>query len=420
MTLTSSATTARSSSVPTSHSSAAARSPEAPQKVPFADCWITPGARAAALRVLASGWVTTGRETSEFEAEFARYVGAEHAVAVSSCTAALELSLRSLRLEPGACVLTSAVTFCGAVQAIVHAGLTPVLVDVDPATGMPTEETTRRAADGCCGAAAMVVVHYAGDPADVPALAAAAGLPPARVVEDAAHALGTDAGSMPVGAGGTACFSFYATKNLPIGEGGMVTTDDPERAQAIRVARLHGMSADAWRRYLPGGSWRYDVEEPGLKANMTDVQAVIGREQLKHLGRWQARREVLAARYDSAVSKIDGLLTPHRPPPGSGRHAWHLYPVQVAPGADLTRDELVTALTERGIGTSVHFIPIHHLAYFRTVVAAPRGGLPGADTFFDRVLSLPMYPRVSDRQVDMVTDALDDVFAGCGSKENRR
>jgi dTDP-4-amino-4,6-dideoxygalactose transaminase len=378
--------------------------------IPFADCWIAPAARKAAMDVLSSGWLTTGTECLAFEAEFATYVDAVHAVTVSSCTAAIELALRALQLPPGAKVLTSTLTFCGAVHAIVHAGLQPVLVDVDPRTAMPNAETTRQAALGCDGADAMVVVHWAGDPADVPALAEAAGLPLDRVVEDAAHALGSSLGGVPVGAGSTACFSFYATKNLPIGEGGMVTTDDEERAERIRCLRLHGMSADAWRRYLPGGGWRYDVAEAGLKANMSDLQAALGRGQLASLDGWQQRRIEIARRYDEQLGGLRTLRLPHRPAPGVGQHAWHLYPVQVQPWSPLQRDELIAALTERGIGTSVHFIPVHHLTYSRPVVEVPPGGLPGADAVFERLVSLPMHPRLTDEQVDRVCDVIAELL----------
>ncbi|MGH3444492.1 MAG: DegT/DnrJ/EryC1/StrS family aminotransferase [Nocardioidaceae bacterium] len=373
-------------------------------RVPFASCWIAPDARRAALRVLTSGWVTTGSECRAFEDEFAEHVGAEHAVSVASCTAAIELGLRSLRLPPGSAVLTSTLTFCGAVQAILHAGLRPVLVDVDPRTGMPTVETTRQAARGCDDPQAMVVIHWAGDPADVAALADAAGLPVDRVVEDAAHALGADLSGTPVGTGATVCFSFYATKNLPIGEGGMLTTSDPERAEWIRRARLHGMSADAWRRYLPGGSWRYDVPDAGLKANLTDLQAAIGRAQLRHLDHWQQERGRIAQQYDERLGRLRAVRLPHRP--SAGTHAWHLYPIQVQPWAPVQRDELVAFLDERGVGTSVHFIPVHTLTYFKSVLEVPPGGFPGADELFTRLVSLPMHPRLTDAQVDAVCDAV--------------
>lgn len=378
-------------------------------EVPFADCYISPEAQMAALRVLRSGWVTTGKEVAGFEAEFAEYVGAEHAVAVSSCTQGIELALRSFGLPTGSLVLTSTMTFCGAVQAIVHAGLHPVLMDVDPETGMPTPATVRDAVRAFGQPAAMTVVHWAGDPADVPALAEAAGLTLDQVVVDAAHAIGTYTRSTPIGSEcGATCFSFYATKNLPLGEGGMVTTDDAERAGWLRQARLHGMTADAWRRYLPGGSWRYDVAAAGLKANMTDIQAAMGRAQLRHLPAWQRRRAQIAARYDDLLAAQPGIGLPHRPEPATGTHAWHLYPIRLASG--IARDQVIAELAGLGIGTSVHFVPVHQLSYFGRIASIPPGGMTGADTLFDQLLSVPIYPRLTDGQIDAVCAALADVM----------
>ncbi len=374
--------------------------------VKFADCWISPEAQQAAAEVLGSGWVTTGTETAAFEAEFAAQVGADHAVGVSSCTAALELALRALHLPAQAPVLVSSVTFCGAVAAVLHAGLTPVLVDVDPETCMPTPATTRDAVRTCGRPAAMMVVHLAGDPVDVAALAEAAGLTLDHVVEDAAHALGSSWQGRRVGSGSTVCFSFYATKNLPCGEGGMVTTDDADRAAWLRRARLHGMSADAWRRYLPGGGWRYDVAELGLKANMTDLTAALGRGQLRHLDAWQLRRAEIARHYDRQLASLPGLALPHRPDTDEGTHAWHLYPVRILPTSTTTRDDLMEKLADRGIGTSVHFIPVHHLGYYAVAAETPSSGLAGADTAARQLMSLPMYPRLTDDQVDRVCDAI--------------
>jgi dTDP-4-amino-4,6-dideoxygalactose transaminase len=377
--------------------------------IPFADCHITDEAMLGARRVMESGWVTMGAQTAAFEEKFAEYIGARHAVAVSSCTAAIELALRSMRLPKGARVLTSTMTFCGAVQAILHADLTPVLVDVDEVTGMPTPRTVTEAVDGHGAVSAMVVVHWAGDPADVTGLAAAAGLPTERVVEDAAHALGAELAGTAVGRGAAVCFSFYATKNLPVGEGGMVTTDDPERAAWLRSARLHGMSKDAWRRYLPGGGWRYDVDEAGLKANFTDLQAAVARGQLAHLDGWQQRRAEIAAQYDDLLQGVPGLRLPHRPAPGAGTHAWHLYAVRLG-GSAANRDAVIERLGAAGIGTSVHFIPVHHLAYFAKASLCPPGGLPGADRMFTDLVSLPLYPRLSDAQVHRVCDVLTQVL----------
>ena len=370
-------------------------------RIAFTAVEITPEARAAADAVLASGWVTTGPEVTAFEREFATWVGAEHAVAVSSCTAAIQLALRALQLPPGAKVLSPVMTFCGAVHAIVQAGLTPVLADVDPDTLMPDASSIAAAVARTGGVDAMVALHFAGAPAPVAELAAAAGLPLERVVEDAAHGLGTWVGDRQVGTISAAtCFSFYATKNLPIGEGGMLTTGDPAVADFVRRARLHGMSRDAWMRYLPGGAWRYAVEVDGLKANMTDLQAAIGRAQLRHLNRWQRRRAELAAGYERGLAGIPGLRTPAAP--AAGRHAWHLYVIALDPAMGWERDSFIEALSDRGIDCSVHFIPLHHQPYFRGLLGEAASRFPGADQAFDGIVSLPLHPRLDDHDVDRV------------------
>ncbi|HEY9333099.1 MAG TPA: DegT/DnrJ/EryC1/StrS family aminotransferase, partial [Kribbella sp.] len=238
----------------------------------------------------------------------------------------------------------------------------------------------------------------------------AAGVPLDHVVVDAAHALGTYAGDAPIGSGpGATCFSFYATKNLPLGEGGMITTDDAARADWLRGARLHGMTADAWRRYLPGGNWRYNVADAGLKANMTDIQASMGRAQLTHFPSWQRRRAEIAAQYDDRLAGLPGVGLPHRPAPGEGTHAWHLYPVRLRLHGGIDRDEVIAALSARAIGTSVHFIPVHRLAYFSQTALIPSAGLTGADALFDQLLSLPMYPRLTGQQLDAVCTAVADI-----------
>jgi perosamine synthetase len=376
-------------------------------RVPFARTLISQDAIDAVTRVLQSGWVTTGPEVQVFEQEFAASVEATHAVAVASCTAAIELALRALNLPPGAKVLTSTLTFCGAVNAILHAGLRPVLVDVNPDTLMPDADTTKRAKQGAGGAEAMVVVHFAGHPAPIEELADAAGLTLDRVVEDAAHGLGTWVGTRRVGSISAAtCFSFYATKNLPIGEGGMVTTNDPQVADYVRRCRLHGMSRDAWKRYLPGAPWRYDVLEPGLKANMTDVQAAIGRAHLRLFDGWQAARAELVGRYDSGLWGVGGIALPSRPV--EGRHAWHLYVIRVLSSFGMGRDAFVSALADHGIDCSVHFIPVHHMAYAGRGRPTERP-LPVADAVFEQIVSLPLYQSLTLEEVDRVCHAVHEI-----------
>jgi dTDP-4-amino-4,6-dideoxygalactose transaminase len=380
--------------------------------VPFATTEITAAAHAAVAEVLRSGWVTTGPQVGEFEREFADWVGAQHGVAVASCTTAIELALRALDLPSGARVLTSTMTFCGAVHAIVHAGFQPVLVDVHPETLMPDEHTVAEARLRNGPVDAMVVLHFAGHPAPVRAMAEAAGLPLDRVIEDAAHAVGTWVDGEQVGTISAAtCFSFYATKNLPIGEGGMVTTANRQIADRVRRMRLHGMSKDAWRRYEPGAAWRYEVDVAGLKANMTDIQAAIGRAQLRRLTDWQQRRAEIADRYDQHLFAVPGIARPARPT--RGLHAWHLYVVRVdARRAGVTRDELIAALTERSIGTSVHFIPNHHQPYFQRLLGEDIAtAFPTADAVFGRIVSLPLHPGLTDQDVDTVCEAVLDVVS---------
>jgi dTDP-4-amino-4,6-dideoxygalactose transaminase len=376
------------------------------QGVPFCRPVIAPEAGAAVERVLRSGWVTTGPECAAFEEEFADHLGVQHAVSVSSCTAAIELAFRAMRLPRGSRVLVPSITFCGAVEALVHAGLQPVLVDCEPGTAEVSPRTCADAARAVGGVQAMLALHYAGAPAPVRELARAAGVGLEHVVEDAAHALGTQVDGRAVGGLSRAtCFSFYATKNLPIGEGGMLTTDDEELAARVRVLRMHGMTSDAWRRYLPGGSWRYSVQEAGLKANLSDVQAAIGRVQLRHLKAWQQRRHEIAEQYAAGLQHLPGLELP-REPGGADTHAWHLYVVRVTDAFGATRDRLVEELAGQGIGTSVHFIPLHHMPRFRDVCRMPAAGLPGADAVSAELLSLPMHPGLTADEVDRVVEAL--------------
>lgn len=389
------------------------------ERIPFARSSVCGEAVDAVTKVLTSGWLTTGPQVAAFEEEFSRWVGAEHAVAVASCTAGLELSIRSLHLPPGARVLVPTITFCGAINAILHAGLRPVLVDADPDTLMPDAQTAARAVARSGKPAAMIALHYAGHPAPVGETASAAGLALDHVVEDAAHAAGTYAAGQIVGSLSAAtCFSFYATKNLAIGEGGMVTTNLADVAGYVRQGRLHGISRDSWQRRGPGSSWGYSVDYAGLKANMTDMQAAIGRAQLQRFPEYQARRAAIVARYDRGLADIRGLRLPARP--ADGGHAWHLYVVQVQPEFGVSRNDLIAKLADQGIECSVHFIPNHQQPYLRELLGeeADPSRFPGAEEASQRFVSLPLYPSLRDEQVDRVCQAIADV-ARSGDQSGR-
>jgi dTDP-4-amino-4,6-dideoxygalactose transaminase len=355
---------------------------------------------AAVVETLRSGWLTVGPQTQEFETAFARAVGASHAVAVSSCTAALHLALDALDLKDGDEVITSTLTFTATAASIVHAGGRPVLADctadtlnIDPAD-VARKITPRTRA--------LLPVHFAGHPApmdDLLALARAHGL---YVLDDAAHALpASDQGRRIGSIGDTTAFSFYATKNLTTGEGGMLTTADAALADRMRMRRLHGMSRDAWRRYSAEGSWRYDVTYPGFKYNMTDLAAAIGLVQLRRLPALHARRTRLAALYGELLADVPELVLP-RTRPGV-EAAWHLYVVRIRPErVTLNRDGLIEQLKAAGIGTGVHFIPLHELSYYRDTFGFRAEDFPVASATAETIVSLPLFTLMSDDDVAYV------------------
>ncbi|AOY05348.1 DegT/DnrJ/EryC1/StrS aminotransferase family protein [Bacillus subtilis] len=360
---------------------------------------------------LESGWLSKGPKVQQFEKEFAAFVGAKHAVAVNSCTAALFLALKAKGIGPGDEVITSPLTFSSTANTIIHTGATPVFADID--------ENTLNIDPVKLGAAvtprtkAVVPVHFGGQSCDMDAILAIAQNHGLFVLEDAAHAVYTTYKQRMIGSIGDAtAFSFYATKNLATGEGGMLTTDDEELADKIRVLSLHGMSKAAWNRYSSNGSWYYEVESPGYKMNMFDLQAALGLHQLKRLDDMQKRREEIAGRYQTAFQQIPGLITPFVH--DDGRHAWHLYVLQVdEKKAGVTRSEMITALKdEYNIGTSVHFIPVHIHPYYQKQFGYKEADFPNAMNYYKRTLSLPLYPSMSDDDVDDVIEAVRDIVKG--------
>ncbi len=359
---------------------------------------------AAVVETLRSGWLTTGPKAQEFERRFAETIGAEHAIAVSSCTAALHLALDALELEPGDEVITSTLTFTSTGATIVHAGGKPVLVDVTPDTlNIDPSDVARKITPRT---RAIVAVHFAGHPAPMDELVELAERHGLHLIEDAAHALPAAYRGRRIGTiGESTAFSFYATKNLTTGEGGMLTTNDASVADRVRMRRLHGMSRDAWKRYTAAGSWRYDVSYPGFKYNFTDIAAAIGLVQLRRLPDLHRRRAELVARYTAHLADVPALRLPLTRP--DVEHAWHLYVVRAsADGLRVTRDTLIERLKAEGIGTSVHFIPLHLHSYYREALGLSPADFPVASEAAETMMSLPLHTRMSDDEVDYVANSL--------------
>ena len=364
------------------------------------------------LDTLRSGWLTTGPKATRFEAEFARQVDAPAALAVNSGTAALHLALLASGIGPGDEVVTTTLTFAASVNVIEHVGAKPVLVDVD-------EDTLNLSVEAVAAALtprtrAVLPVHYAGHPADVPALRALAEGHGFCLIEDAAHAFPAGIDGRRIGSGpNPVAFSFYATKNLTTGEGGMLTGSEDLVTHARSLA-LHGMSRDAWTRYGPGGPWYYEIREAGWKYNLSDLQAAIGLAQLRKIEGFQRRRREVAAAYTAAFAGHHALVTPAERP--AAEHAWHLYILRLRAGAlRIDRDRFIAELTARNIATSVHFIPIHLHPYFRDKYGYAPFDFPIAHDSYQRMLSLPLHPGLTDRDVEDVIAAVLEV-AECNSR----
>lgn len=355
---------------------------------------------------LRSGWITTGPKTQRFETEFAARLGAPAALGLNSCTAGLHTALAALGIGPGDEVITSPLTFAATINVIEHVGAVPVLADVAPDTMNLRPEAVEAALTA--KTRAIIAVHYAGHPADLDVLRELAERAGATLVEDAAHALIAFYRGRAIGSGpNPVAFSFYATKNLTTGEGGMLT-GDPAFLERCRVLSLHGMSRDAWRRYAKGGSWRYDVVAAGFKYNMTDIQAAMGLAQLRKLERFQQRRREIAERYTAAFQELDGLETPTIRPDVAP--AWHLYVLRLNSSAlRIGRDQFIDELTARNIGTSVHFIPIYRHPFYRDRYDLHPGMFPVTDGSYRRMLSLPLHPGLSDRDVSDVIEAVREI-----------
>jgi dTDP-4-amino-4,6-dideoxygalactose transaminase len=378
--------------------------------IPFALPDIGEDEIAEVVDSLRSGWITTGPKARQFEENFAAYLGGDvSAVAVNSATAGLHLALEALGIGPGDEVITTTHTFTATAEVVRYLGADPVFVDIDPATncidpsevGRAITERTR----------AILPVHYAGLACDMQQLLEMAKSRSIPVVEDAAHAFPTTINGKLIGTLDSSCtvFSFYATKTIATGEGGMLVTRDRDLARRATVMRLHGIDRDAFDRYsATRPSWYYEVVAPGFKYNMTDIAASIGIHQLRKADAFHRRRALLAQRYRDELAGL-ALVMPPEAPAGS-KHAWHLFVVKLGEGARRSRDEVIDELYARGIGCSVHYVPLHLQPYWRDRYGLIPEQFPNSQRLFERCISLPLYTRMSDDDQTRVIGALRTIL----------
>jgi dTDP-4-amino-4,6-dideoxygalactose transaminase len=361
----------------------------------------------AVVETLRSGWLAPGPRVKRFEEDFAAFTGAKHAIALDSATAGMHLALISRGVGTGDEVITTPTTFAATVNVAIHAGATPVLADIgiddfciDPAA-IERAITPRTKA--------IMPVHHGGSACRMDAILEIARRHNLLVVEDAAHGLGTHIDGRHIGTFGDATvFSFYPTKNVTSGRGGMLTTDDDALADRSRLLALHGMSNDAWDRYTDRGSWAYQVLAAGYNYTMSDFQAALGHAQFSRLDEFQRRRREIALALNERLAALPQLVLPAER--AGTTHAWHLYVVRLRPETlRISRDEFIMKMKERGIGTSVHFIPIHHHPFYRETYGWAPGDFPVADRAFETMVSLPLYTRMTDAAVDRVATAVEEI-----------
>jgi dTDP-4-amino-4,6-dideoxygalactose transaminase len=375
--------------------------------MPFAQPDIGEAELDAIRSALESGWITTGPKTREFEGRFAETVGARYAVAVNSCTAAMHIALEAIGLRRGQEVITTPYTFAATAEVIRYFDAKPVFVDVDPVTlnidaRLINKAITRRTS-------AIIPVHMAGYPADLDSINAVAREHDLPVIEDAAHAFPSKYKGRMVGSiSQITCFSFYATKTITTGEGGMICTEDESWAERFRIMSLHGISKDAWKRYSAEGTWFYEIIAPGYKYNMTDIAAAMGLVQLGKAERMLHRRMEIARQYHQAFSSMQELQIPHDDP--VAQHAWHLYMLRLnLDRLRISRAEFMDQMKARNIGASVHFIPLHTHPYYMIKYGYVPSDFPVAYREYLREVSLPIYSRMSDNDVANVIQAVSDI-----------
>jgi len=377
--------------------------------IPFARPSLGDEEERAVLRVMRSGWLTTGEETGAFETEFAAFIGSPHALAVNSATAGLHLALEAAGVTAGSLVATTPYTFTATAETIRYLGAHPLFVDIERGSGNISPGALERAfEEHGKKISAVIVVHLGGHPCDMERITAIAGNYGSPVIEDAAHAFPAWVNGRMAGTIGTiGVYSFYATKTITTGEGGMAVTSNPELARRMKVMRLHGIDRDVWDRYTSRrASWHYQVVDAGFKYNMPDILAAIGRVQLGRAPSFLEERRRVARTYRDLLEECDFLILPPEHP----GHSWHLFMVALRPEKlAVSRDQFVDEMSRRGVGTSVHYIPLHVMPYYRNLYGFTEDSFPVSWDKYQHSFSLPIYPDLTREQTERVAETVREI-----------
>ncbi|MBI4686395.1 MAG: DegT/DnrJ/EryC1/StrS family aminotransferase [Nitrospirae bacterium] len=376
-------------------------------QVQFHKAYITDDEIAEVVDSLKSGWLTMGPKTVKFEEEFKKYIGSKHAVAVNSCTSALHLALRAIDLKSVDEVIIPTTTFTATGEVVCYFNARPVIVDIEKDTNNINVKSIEEAVTS--KTKAIIPVHHGGQPCDMDEIMEIAKRYNLYVIEDAAHCPPSWYKGRQVGAiGDITCFSFYATKTAAAGEGGMITTENDEWAERMKILRLHGISKDPWKRYSKDGSWYYEVVEAGFKYNTTDIQSGIGLAQMRKIEWTWQRRRYIAERYNAAFQETDAIITPYIKP--DRIPSYHLYVIKLNLEAlTISRNRFIDELSQRGISTSVHFIPLHRHPFYERSFGCKAQDFPNAEWVYERSISLPIYPGMTDAEIDYVIENVMDI-----------
>jgi len=384
--------------------------------IPFAHVSIGGNELKYITEVLESGWLTTASKAMKFENDFAEFVGAKYACAVNSCTSALHLAIEAIGIRQGDKVLVPSLTFTASAEVLRYMGADPVLLDVEYGTGLVTPSIVKDALKKNSGIKALILVHYAGQAAvmetpDGEGILDICRKNHVRIIEDAAHAFPTKFNNKYIGSfGDVTCFSFYANKTITTGEGGMLVTDDEDIYKRVKIMRLHGINRDIWNRFTSAkSSWEYDVVAPGYKYNMPDINAAIGLAQFERAEFFREERQRCAEYYYKALCEVPDFDLPECYGPHED-HSWHLFPIVIKPGAKISRNEFIEKISERGIGVSVHYKPIHQMTYYRETYDLISKDYPNAEKIWQGTVSLPIYPDLKENELEFISSTIKSFF----------